>query len=90
MTRKGQVTVPADIRREMNVAVGDRLAFVVQDGEVKLERPGSWAERTYGIFKQSGARVLTERELKNLAEQAIVDEAIESDERIKRGLRSRR
>ena len=32
VTRKGQVTVPAPIRREMGLEKGDKVAFVVEDG----------------------------------------------------------
>jgi hypothetical protein len=61
------------------------VSFVVDDGKVEFEPPGSWTARTYGIFKREGAPVLSDRELKDAAEQAIVDEVIERDERVKRG-----
>jgi AbrB family looped-hinge helix DNA binding protein len=39
LTSKGQITVPKAIRDFLNVAEGDRLDFVVQDGQVVV-RPG--------------------------------------------------
>lgn len=50
MTRKGQVTIPAEIRRVLRLRVGDRLS-VEQHGEaVLLRRVGSVAERTAGAL----------------------------------------
>ena len=37
ITRKGQVTIPKVIRDEVNWQEGDRLVFVVRDGEVVLK-----------------------------------------------------
>jgi AbrB family looped-hinge helix DNA binding protein len=36
ITRKGQVTLPADIRRTLGLKQGDSVAFRVEDGEVRL------------------------------------------------------
>lgn len=79
VTRKGQVTVPADIRRELGLKQGDKVAFVVDQGEVKLVRKGSVVERTAGIFKGRGP-VLTAEELREAAEKAIAEEAVERAE----------
>src|SRR5947209_20220367 len=36
ITRKGQITLPADIRRSLGLKEGDTIAFRVEDGEVRL------------------------------------------------------
>ena len=36
ITRKGQVTLPADIRRALNLQEGDTVAFRIEDGEVRV------------------------------------------------------
>lgn len=42
ITRKGQVTIPKAIRDEVDLAIGDRVSFVVRDREVVLRaRRGS-------------------------------------------------
>lgn len=51
MTRKGQVTVPADIRRVLGLKEGDKVAFTLRDTqerEVSLRPVRSVAELTYG------------------------------------------
>jgi len=40
LTSKGQVTIPAEVRRHLGVAQGDKLSFVISDGgEVALKTP---------------------------------------------------
>lgn len=36
VTRKGQVTLPADIRRALGIHEGDPVDFRVEDGEVRV------------------------------------------------------
>ena len=47
VTRKGQVTVPAEIRRELGLKEGDRVIFVLDRGEARL-RPGRQRRRAHG------------------------------------------
>jgi AbrB family looped-hinge helix DNA binding protein len=37
ITSKGQITIPADIRRKMNLRNGDTLVFIEQDGRFYVE-----------------------------------------------------
>jgi antitoxin PrlF len=40
ISSKGQVTIPAEIRKHLGVGTRDKIAFVLeQDGEVKLKAP---------------------------------------------------
>ncbi len=75
VTRKGQVTVPAEIRRELGLNVGDEVAFLVDGGEVRLARTGSVVERTAGVFKRR-KRALSAEDLRDAAEKAIAEEAV--------------
>ena len=76
MTRKGQVTVPAEIRRQLGLKRGDRVAFVLDEGEVRLTRTGSVVERTAGAFR-TRRPALTAEELREAAERAMAEEADE-------------
>src|SRR5579884_1955822 len=53
MTRKGQVTVPVQIRRALGLREGDKVAFTLDDGHVKLTRAHSIVEQTAGILRSS-------------------------------------
>jgi antitoxin PrlF len=40
ITSKGQVTIPAEVRKHLGLKQGDRIAFVIEDkGQVKLTVP---------------------------------------------------
>jgi AbrB family looped-hinge helix DNA binding protein len=75
VTRKGQVTIPADIRRALGIKEGDKVAFVLEDKQVKLTKKGSVVEQTAGAFK-SDHPALTPQAEREAAEQAIAEEAI--------------
>jgi AbrB family looped-hinge helix DNA binding protein len=74
VTRKGQVTVPVEIRRALGLKEGDPVEFILDDGVARIEAAQSVVERTRGIFK-SNLPPLTERQLKDAAEQAWADDA---------------
>ena len=50
VTRKGQVTIPIEIRRALALHEGDRLAVERQGKAVVLRRSGGVAERTAGML----------------------------------------
>jgi AbrB family looped-hinge helix DNA binding protein len=76
VTRKGQVTVPAEIRQELGLREGDKVAFVLDEGEVRLLRATSVVQRTAGALR-SDKPPLTAEELREAAERAIAQEAVE-------------
>ena len=76
VTRKGQVTVPIEIRRALGINEGDHVTFVLDDGGARLKRRGSVVEQTAGMFKTDGPPLSAE-ELRAAAEQAIADEVME-------------
>jgi AbrB family looped-hinge helix DNA binding protein len=81
ITRKGQITLAAQARRDVGLEIGDAVDVIVDNGcIVGVEPASNWAERTYGIFKGTGP-VLSAEE----AEKAWADAAFERDERTKRG-----
>ena len=74
VTTKGQVTIPIEIRRLLHVQPRDRIAFVVEDEKVRLVRSQSVVARTAGALK-SDKPPLTAEELREVAEEAIAQEA---------------
>ena len=76
VTRKGQITVPADIRRALSLNEGDKVTFEVEDDRVSIVRSGSVVARTAGAIK-SDMPPLTAEELREAGEQAIAEAALE-------------
>ena len=76
VTRKGQVTIPAEIRRALGIKEGDKVAFVLEYDQVKLTRKGSVVQQTAGALR-SNLPVLTPQEEHEAAAQGISEEAIE-------------
>src|ERR671933_2068563 len=75
VTRKGQITIPAEIRRALHIKEGDKVAFTMEKGEVKLSRTGSVVEATAGALK-SDMPSLSPEEERRAAEQAIAEDVI--------------
>ncbi len=73
--RKGQITLPAEMRRALEIEEGDKVVVAREGNVIHVTRIGSVVERTAGIIKSRG-RAPTERELKESAEQAIADDVL--------------
>lgn len=48
ITQRGQVTVPAEVRRVLGVKPKDKVAFEIEDNEVKLVPAKFTLESAYG------------------------------------------
>lgn len=76
LTRKGQITVPVEIRRALGLHEGDKVALVMEKNEVRLKRAESVVARTAGIFKTERPSLSAEEERAE-AEKAIAEDVIE-------------
>ncbi|MSS20390.1 AbrB/MazE/SpoVT family DNA-binding domain-containing protein [Pseudoramibacter porci] len=45
VTSKGQITIPKDVRKVLGVDSGDRISFIVNNGEVKVVNAAVYAMR---------------------------------------------
>lgn len=76
ITSKGQVTIPVEVRRLLGVRPRDKIAFVIEDDQVRLARRGSVVVRTAGALRSREAPQTAE-DLRASAEAAIAEEAVE-------------
>ena len=53
ITQRGQVTIPAEVRRMLGVKPRDKVAFTIEKGEVRLEPVPFSLESAYGSVKPS-------------------------------------
>jgi len=51
ITAKGQVTIPAEIRKALGLKPKDKVAFVFNQGEVKIEPSSSTLRLGFGAVK---------------------------------------
>jgi AbrB family looped-hinge helix DNA binding protein len=72
--RKGQITLPAPIRRLLGVSARDKVTFLVVDGEIHVTAKSGVTARTAGILA-SEHPMLSSRVEKTAAEEAMADEA---------------
>jgi antitoxin PrlF len=73
MTSKGQTTVPAEVRDMLKLKPGDKIRYVVRDGEVVIRAKNKRLIDLAGRFADPSRQALSEDELQN----AIADAAIE-------------
>ena len=76
VTSKGQVTIPVEVRRLLGIVPHAKVAFIVEDSQVRLAPASSIVERTAGSLRSRKA-VRSARQLRRVAEQAITDGVIE-------------
>ena len=76
VTRKGQVTIPAAIRKSLGLREGDKVAFTLEEGRVEVAKAGSVVARTKGVLKDK-EKPLSARALRRTGEEAIAEEAAE-------------
>ncbi|MBI4570514.1 MAG: type II toxin-antitoxin system PrlF family antitoxin [Chloroflexi bacterium] len=75
ITTKGQVTIPADVRKALGLKARDRVAFRLEDQAVRVERASSSIVAGYGSVKLR--RPLKEpKRLRREAERWVAQQAL--------------
>jgi AbrB family looped-hinge helix DNA binding protein len=62
LTSKGQVTIPAEVRRRLGLHPGDRVAFIVEGEAVRIVRKENRIEAAFGLCKPSKTLSLEQME----------------------------
>ena len=70
ITGKGQTTIPKYVREALGVQAGDRVRYVITDGDVRL-LPLRPISRLFGLLRHDGAAVTVEE-----MERAVSDGAV--------------
>jgi len=74
VTVKGQTTLPRDVRRALGLASGDKVRYVILDGEVRLlkSRP---VNELAGILARPGRRPVSLDEMEAAIAVGATDDA---------------
>jgi AbrB family looped-hinge helix DNA binding protein len=76
VTRKGQITIPVEIRRKLGIKEGDKVALRIEDDQVCLTRVEGVVDRTAGSLKPRQPVPPPERQ-RQISEEAIATETVE-------------
>ena len=69
ITSKGQTTLPKAVREALSVRAGDRVRYIIQDGEVRI-LPVRPVSRLFGILRHDGPAATLEDMDRAIAEGA--------------------
>ena len=87
VTSKGQVTLPAEVRKRLNLKTGDQIDFVLEPGgELVIRTKRKPFERLRGMLKSPHSRPLTVEEM----DASVSSGLARDDERIRRQWNERR
>ena len=75
VTQKGQVTIPSELRKALNINPKDKVAFRLDDGEVRLRHVGSQLLAGYGAVEPM-TRPEDFRRIRKEVEEEIAERAI--------------
>jgi AbrB family looped-hinge helix DNA binding protein len=56
VTSKGQVTIPAEVRKSLGIRTRDRVRFVIEDGDVKIVRSSMSLEEAFSSIPPLGRK----------------------------------
>lgn len=78
VTRKGQITIPAELRQEFGIEEGDIVYVHKGTHGIEIRTPEGWVARTAGIFREYADELgpLEPDELRERAAQAWTEDAI--------------
>jgi AbrB family looped-hinge helix DNA binding protein len=76
VTRKGQITIPVEFRKALNIKEGDKVAITLDKNEVKVFRTGSVVEATAGALKSDMPPLSPQKE-REAAEEVIAKDVME-------------
>ncbi len=54
LTSKGQTTIPKEVRDFLGLTIGDRIIYVIEAGEVKIQAARQQIDALFGAFDASG------------------------------------
>lgn len=79
VTRKGQVTIPAEYRDKFDLHEGDLVTFGEADGGVLVRSQRDIVRRTAGsLSKYAKNRPVTDEEMDASIERAVVEDYLDS------------
>jgi len=73
MTSKGQTTVPAEVRDMLQLKPGDKIRYIVRNGEIIIKAKNKRAIDLAGILHRPGMPAMTLEEMDEIIGDAIAE-----------------
>lgn len=70
VSKKGQVTLPAEVRKHLNIKPGAHVYFVIEDNGVRITPAGGKIDSLKGIIKAAGPQDFTAARRQAMEEMA--------------------
>ncbi|HLI26708.1 MAG TPA: AbrB/MazE/SpoVT family DNA-binding domain-containing protein [Chloroflexota bacterium] len=74
VTRKGQVTVPAEFRKRLGIHAGDSVEFILEEGSLRLKPVRSRVDESFQVVPPL-PRTLSWKEVEQVAHEEHAQEA---------------
>ena len=80
VSSKGQITIPKNIRKKLNLEKESGVLFLIEDDEVKLKGvPGSPSDRLAGSLKKYARGYVSLKKVRKEIQERIADEIAGED-----------
>ncbi|SMC41196.1 type II toxin-antitoxin system PrlF family antitoxin [Rhizobium sp. RU36D] len=79
MTSKGQTTVPAEIRELLKLKPGDRIRYVVQDGNISLKAKNKRLSDLAGILHRPGMTPMSFQDMDDAIGEAVSEHVMQRE-----------
>ncbi len=74
ITSKGQITIPAEVRKRLNLRAGDRVDFLFEpDGKVTLQSKRLPFENLMGLLHKPDQKRLSIRDMDRARDKAMLE-----------------
>lgn len=76
LTSKGQTTVPSEVRDILNLKPGDKIRYVVRNGEVAMKAKNRRLSDLSGRFADQARGVLSDDDLRDAIVDAVTERLV--------------
>jgi antitoxin PrlF len=73
LTTKGQTTVPVEVRDILNLKPGDKIRYVVRNGEVAIKAKNKRLADLAGRFADPARKALSDEEMRDAIAEAATE-----------------
>ena len=73
ITSKGQITIPKSVRKRLNLKTGDKVDFILENGELKLVPVSKSVSDVFGILERKNTMPLSTEEIDEKLKKAIAE-----------------